>query len=124
VSLYFGAYSRRCGCASVLRILNTTGSASAQAADLKRAYNVIMKLELVRIGNSRGIRIPKPIIDQLGFEKTVTVRIERDRLVITPERRPRQGWAETFEAAGSSKDDELLFDSGMHSDFDRKEWEW
>ena len=43
-----------------------------------------MKLELVRIGNSRGIRIPKPIIDQLGFENSVDVRIERDRLATAP----------------------------------------
>ena len=83
-----------------------------------------MTLELVRIGNSRGIRIPKPIIDQLGFGKLVDVRIERDRLVIAPERRPRQGWAESFEAAGSSKLDDLAFPSTMQNDFDREEWEW
>lgn len=83
-----------------------------------------MRLELVRIGNSRGIRIPKPIIDQLGFEKTVSVRIERNRLVISPERRLRQGWAEAFQAAGPSKDDELLFDSAMQDDFENEGWEW
>jgi len=83
-----------------------------------------MKLELVRIGNSRGIRIPKPIIDQLGFENSVDVRIERDRLVIAPARLPRQGWKEAFEAAGSSEGDELLLDSAAPNDFDREEWEW
>jgi antitoxin MazE len=83
-----------------------------------------MTLELVRIGNSRGIRIPKPIIDQLGFENAVDVKIERNRLVISPERRPRQGWEEAFKAAGSSEHDELLFDSGMQNDFDVEEWEW
>jgi antitoxin MazE len=87
-------------------------------------YNVIMKLDLVRIGNSRGIRIPKPIIDQLGFDSSVDVRIERNRLVIAPERRPRQGWAEAFAAAGSSENDELLIDSAVENDFDREEWKW
>jgi len=56
----------------------------------------------------------------LGFESAVDVRIERNRLVIAPERRPRQGWEEAFEAAGSSENDELLLDSAVGNDFDRE----
>jgi antitoxin MazE len=124
MSLYFGAYSRLRGCASILEILNIAAPALRLTGLLKCAYDVVMKLKLVRIGNSRGIRIPKPIIDQLGFEKTVRVRVERDCLVIAPERRLRQGWAEAFEAAGLSKGDELLFGSATQNDFDRQAWEW
>src|ERR1035441_7905794 len=46
---------------------------TAVARSTRRAYNVItevfldMRTELVRIGNSRGIRIPKPLIEQCGF---------------------------------------------------------
>ncbi len=50
-----------------------------------------MKVELVRVGNSRGIRIPKPIIEQCGFEDAVELRIENDHLVIAPARLPRAG---------------------------------
>ncbi len=55
-----------------------------------------MKTELVRIGNSRGIRIPKPLIEQCGLGNNVELRVENDSLVISPERRPRQGWEEAF----------------------------
>jgi antitoxin MazE len=82
-----------------------------------------MKAELVRIGNSRGIRIPKPLIDQCGFIKTVEIHVENDRLILSAERRPRQGWDEAFRAAGSSADDELLLD-GVTNGFDREEWRW
>jgi len=82
-----------------------------------------MKAELVRIGNSRGIRIPKPIIEQCGFGEVVELRVENDRLVISPERRPRQGWAEAFRAARRASHDDLLL-GDFPNDFDHKEWEW
>ena len=82
-----------------------------------------MKVELVRVGNSRGIRIPKPIIEQCGFEDAVELRIENDHLVIAPARGPRAGWEEAFRAAGSSAHDELFLDSPS-SQFDREEWRW
>ena len=45
-----------------------------------------MKTELVRIGNSRGIRIPKPIIEQCGFGERVELRVENHRLIVSPQR--------------------------------------
>ena len=59
-----------------------------------------MKTELIQIGNSRGIRIPKPLIEQCGLGDMVELRVENDCLVISSERRPRQGWEEAFCAAG------------------------
>ena len=82
-----------------------------------------MKVELIRVGNSRGIRIPKPIIEQCGFENTVELRVEYDHLVSAPARLPRQGWEDAFLAAGSSAHDELLLDTPS-SQFDREEWRW
>jgi len=82
-----------------------------------------MKVDLVRVGNSRGIRIPKPIIEQCGFEDAVELRVENDHLVIAPARLPREDWEEAFRAAGSSVHDELLLDTPS-SQFDREEWRW
>jgi len=82
-----------------------------------------MKVPLVPVGNSRGIRIPKPIIEQCGLGDMVELTIEGDRVVIAPESRPRQGWEEAFRAAGSAVADELLLD-GVPSRFDEDEWEW
>ncbi len=83
-----------------------------------------MRTELVRIGNSRGIRIPKPIIEQCGFGETVEVRVERDCLVVSPERRPRQGWSAAFRASGSTATDELMLEGADSNDFDREKWKW
>jgi antitoxin MazE len=82
-----------------------------------------MKTDLIRIGNSRGIRIPKPLIEQCGLRDAVELRIEKERIIISPQHEPRQGWEEQFRAAGSSDTDELLLDAGANQ-FDREEWRW
>jgi antitoxin MazE len=83
-----------------------------------------MKIELVRIGNSRGVRIPKLLIEQCGLGERVELRVENDCLVISPERQPRQGWGETFRAADPAAHDELLLETAEPNEFDRKEWQW
>jgi antitoxin MazE len=83
-----------------------------------------MKTELVHIGNSRGIRIPKPLIEQCRLGDTVELRIEEDRLVISSDRAPRQGWDEAFRAASPAEDDQLLLKSLPANRFDREEWKW
>lgn len=83
-----------------------------------------MKTDLIRIGNSRGIRIPKPLIEECGLGDTVELRVENARLIISPERQPRAGWAEAFRAAGASESDELILAEMPANDFDSKEWKW
>ena len=84
-----------------------------------------MKTKIVKIGNSRGIRIPKPLITQAGIEEEVEISLEENRLVIMPVDRPRSGWAEAFRAMASRGDDALLDDVGaLGTSWDDKEWEW
>jgi antitoxin MazE len=83
-----------------------------------------MKTELVRIGNSRGIRIPKPLIEQCGLGDAVDLRVENECLIISPERLPREGWEEKFRAAGPARKDEHLLGTTGTNEFDRKEWRW
>lgn len=78
----------------------------------------------MRIGNSRGLRLPKAIIEQCAFGDTVDVRIERGRLIIAPVRRPREGWEEAFRAAHTAEPDETLLEGVGENRFDREEWEW
>jgi antitoxin MazE len=82
-----------------------------------------MKTDLIRIGNSRGVRIPKPLIEQIGLGDLVDLRVENDHIVIAKERRAREGWEQAFRAAGPAENDNLLLNVAT-SEFDRKEWKW
>ncbi|HLB92065.1 MAG TPA: AbrB/MazE/SpoVT family DNA-binding domain-containing protein [Terriglobales bacterium] len=83
-----------------------------------------MKTELVRIGNSRGVRIPKPLIEQCGLTKTVELRVANDCLIISPARQPRQDWDDAFLASGDIAHDELMLEIAEPNEFDHKEWRW
>ena len=83
-----------------------------------------MRTELVRIGNSRGIRIPKPLIEQCNLGDAVDLRIENNCLVVAPERKVRQGWNEAFREAGPAAGDELMLEELESNQFDREEWKW
>ena len=82
-----------------------------------------MRLELTRIGNSRGIRIPKPLITQCGFGDFVELRVAPEGLIITPHRSPRHGWREAF-AAALEPEEGLLLGEFQPNAFDLGEWKW
>ena len=82
-----------------------------------------MRVNLIRIGNSRGIRIPKPLLEQAGLRDAVQLRAEPGRLVILPDRAARQGWEEQF-AGSTGGEDDLALLSGITNTFDRNEWTW
>jgi antitoxin MazE len=82
-----------------------------------------MRLELTRIGNSRGIRIPKPLIAQCGLGDVVEVRVTPEGLVIAPHRAPRHGWKQAF-AGSTAVEQGMLLDSADPNAFDSKEWKW
>ena len=84
-----------------------------------------MKTKIVKIGNSRGIRIPKPLIAQAGIQDEVEISLEDNRLVIIPAGHPRSDWAEAFRAMASRGDDSLLDNVGaMGTIWDEEEWKW
>jgi antitoxin MazE len=55
-----------------------------------------MKVAIVAIGNSRGVRLPKTVLDQLGFGAEAELAIEDGRVTLTPLKAPRRGWVEAF----------------------------
>ena len=84
-----------------------------------------LKLKLVRIGNSQGIRIPKPLIEQTGLGAEVEVEVVGDKLVISPVRAARAGWDEALGAMARAGDDELaLGEEPLPTDWERGEWKW
>ena len=84
-----------------------------------------MKTRIVQIGNSKGIRIPKPLLEQTGLEGEVEIRAENDTLVIRPSRKPRAGWAVAFREM-SRRGDDALIDAPLStlSNWDEDGWEW
>jgi antitoxin MazE len=59
-------------------------------------YDVItmtVKTRIVQIGNSRGIRIPKILLDRAGLPDDVELHAERGKVVVSAPRHPRRGWA-------------------------------
>lgn len=81
------------------------------------------KTRIVRIGNSRGIRVPKILLEQAQLPDEVELHAEPGRLVVRATRRPRTGWAEAARAMSSQRHDGLL-DAPVVTRFDREEWEW
>jgi antitoxin MazE len=84
-----------------------------------------MKTRIVPIGNSQGIRIPKPLLEQTGLSGEVEISAEDNTLVIRPVKKPRASWATAFQKMAQRGDDALL-DEGAPSlsEWDEDEWEW
>ncbi len=79
---------------------------------------------VVKIGNSQGIRIPKPLLQQLGIEDEVELRVEDGQLCIRPKSEARAGWAEQFDAMAERGDDRLIDGDWPAPRFGEGEWEW
>jgi antitoxin MazE len=56
-----------------------------------------MEMNIIKIGNSRGIRLPAAILKQCGIDSKVNVEIEDNSIIIRPIEAPRRGWPEKLE---------------------------
>ena len=79
-----------------------------------------MRARLVQIGNSRGLRLAKPLLEEAGLIDEVDIRAEAGALIITPVTSPRAGWAEAAAKYGPAK----LIDAPGNTKFDDEEWTW
>jgi antitoxin MazE len=82
-----------------------------------------MKTKLVPIGNSRGVRIPKPLLEQAGLEDDVELRVVEGGIMVRAVGVRRAGWAEAAEKVREQGEDGLL-DEPVATDFDESEWSW
>lgn len=79
-----------------------------------------MKARLIRIGNSRGVRLAKPLLEEAGLTDDVEIRATDGAVIITPVAAPRAGWAE----AAASHPAPGLLDAPSATRFDEEAWEW
>jgi antitoxin MazE len=82
-----------------------------------------MKTKLIAVGNSRGVRLPKPLILQAGLTDEVDLQVRDGAIIISRLNFPRAGWADAARGMRRRGDDTLL-DQITPTDFDKKEWQW
>jgi antitoxin MazE len=83
-----------------------------------------MKARLVRIGNSRGVRLPKLLLEQSQLGEEVLLEAQEGQIVIRALPGAREGWAEQFKAMAEHGDDALLDADAATTTWDEEEWEW
>lgn len=86
-----------------------------------------MKTKVVKIGNSRGIRLPKSIIEQTGLQSEVELELKDGAIIIKPSKTVRSNWRFLFSQMANNNDDVLLDKETSiqtQTNFDEEEWEW
>ena len=82
-----------------------------------------MRARIVRIGNSQGVRLPKPLLEQAGLTEDVELDVRDGAIVISRARKPREGWAEAAREMAAGGESALL-DPPTPTRFDDEEWTW
>lgn len=84
-----------------------------------------MRARVVKIGNSQGIRIPKPLLEQTGIMDDVELEVEENKIIIRPISNPRTGWDDAFKAMAKNGQDKLIDgDEIISHSWDEEEWQW
>ena len=81
-----------------------------------------MRASIIKIGNSQGIRLPKPVIKACGFEKEVELEIHDHEVLIRPITHPRHNWESIFKSMVENGDDKLL--ELPETTWAKDEWQW
>lgn len=84
---------------------------------------MVAKARIVRIGNSKGIRLPKVLLEAARLPDEVELQASAGRITVRAARRPRTGWAEAAKTMRARGEDRLL-GSPTSTRFDRDEWQW
>lgn len=85
-----------------------------------------MRTKLVAIGNSKGIRLPRAVLEQCGLEDEIDLEVKGDHLIVRGARNARAGWDRAFRRMRENGDDALLDEEAAHgeAEWDRSQWKW
>lgn len=84
-----------------------------------------MKANIIRIGNSQGVRIPKVLLEQTRLSGEVEMEVRGNTIIIKTASQPRKDWEEKFRAMAERGDDRLLDAEQMgQTSFEEEEWLW
>ena len=82
-----------------------------------------MKAQIIQIGNSQGIRIPKALLQETGISGGVELEVHPEGILIKNVNKPRSDWDDKFRAAAEF-DDDVAGDGRVSTEFEKKEWQW
>jgi len=80
-----------------------------------------METPVIKIGNSKGLRISKSILEQYNIKDKVEMILDKDQIILKPIDKPRANREESFKNMHANNDDQLLMDDVFdYENFD--EW--
>jgi antitoxin MazE len=80
-----------------------------------------MDLSVIQIGNSKGIRLSKTLLEKYNIKDTVELVLEKGYIIIRPKATPRKGWEKAFRKMHDNKDDKPLM-ADVFDDETFEEW--
>ena len=80
-----------------------------------------MEVSIIKIGNSRGIRFSKTIIERYNLRDTVDLILDKGQIIIKPLSKPRHGWDKAFMEMHANGDDNLIIPD-IFEDENPEEW--
>lgn len=69
-----------------------------------------MRVSIIQIGNSKGLRLPKSIIEKYNIQGEMEIILNEHDITLTPIRKVREGWEEAFKQMHANGDDHLIID--------------
>ena len=73
-----------------------------------------MKTNIIKIGNSQGIRIPKVVLEQAHLSGEVELEVLDEQIVIRKTSYPRESWSNKFHLMANNGDDKLIDDNSLY----------
>ncbi|MBM4323417.1 MAG: AbrB/MazE/SpoVT family DNA-binding domain-containing protein [Deltaproteobacteria bacterium] len=84
-----------------------------------------MKTNIIRIGNSQGVRIPKTLLEQCHLQNEVELEPRESYLILKSAKKPRDGWDAAFQAMAKQGDGKMIIgDMLLENKWDKEEWDW
>ncbi|TXK47140.1 AbrB/MazE/SpoVT family DNA-binding domain-containing protein [Pontibacter qinzhouensis] len=80
-----------------------------------------MEVSIIKIGNSKGLRLSKSILERYNIKDKVELILEKGQIILKPIEQPRKGWDKAFKEMQENNDDQLLIDD-MFGDESFDEW--
>jgi len=80
-----------------------------------------MELSIIKIGNSKGLRLSKTLLEKYNIKDRVELILEKGYMIIKPVTTPRKGWGKAFKEMSENEDDRLLFDDVFENE-NLEEW--